>query len=748
MASAAALVAAGYALADETSAPASAEPSAAASLAAGTELPPITVEAPKAPPAKPASRAPAHQPPAQTSDATAGPNALTAEQAALDRQMKTMDQARENLLPKGGASSYTISRETIETQPQGDNAPIDKVILQAPGVSQDSAVSNPDFHVRNEYSNVQYRIDGVMLPDGVAGLGQVINTNFASNMSLLTGTLPAQYGLRTAGVLDITSRTFAAPEGDISIYGGSHGTFTPSFDYGGSTGYTQYFVTGRGNWNTVGIENPTPAYNAIHDDTEQGKFFGYVSTLIDNSTRFSVISGASYNAIQIPNIPSQAPLGNFPVPFSSSNLNEDEYERFVYDIAILQTKGSVIDTQLAVYYRYANVHFVPDIVGDLVFNDVASNVTRDSNLFGTQFDAAYRLNDAHTLRSGFSLSAEKTDVTNISTVLPVDPNTGAVLPTPVTITDANSLLGWNIGAYVQDEWRLTDKLTINTGLRFDQLYQFVDANQVSPRAAIIYKPVEGTSIHAGYARYFTPPAQVEATQSNTALFANTTNQAAVPLSDPVLPERSNYYDLGVDQRVLPGLDVGFDTYYKQTTDMLDDGQFGQAVVLTQLNFAKAFSEGAEFKAKYQNGDFKAYANFSYNVTRAIDPVSSQYLLDAAEHAYLLDHYHFTDDMQRMTGSAGASYRWDETLFSATMIYGSGLPCGFANLFHEPPYATVNIGASREFQLAPEDKPLTIRFDVVNLFDKVYELRDGSGIGVFAPQYGARRGFFLGLSQKF
>ena len=60
---------------------------------------------------------------------------------------------------------------------------------------------------------------------------------------------------------------------------------------------------------------------------------------------------------------------------------------------------------------------------------------------------------------------------------------------------------------------------------------------------------------------------------------------------------------------------------------------------------------------------------------------------------------------------------------------------------------VNLGVSREFQLAPGDKPITARFDIVNVFDQVYELRNGSGIGVFAPQYGARRGYYFGLSQK-
>jgi len=193
--------------------------------------------------------------------------------------------------------------------------------------------------------------------------------------------------------------------------------------------------------------------------------------------------------------------------------------------------------------------------------------------------------------------------------------------------------------------------------------------------------------------------------------------------------------------------MGIDAYYKIATDMIDDGQFGQAVVLTQFNWARGYSEGVEFKLKYQNGNFKAYANFSYSIARAIDAVSNQYLLDSATYTYLLGNYHYTDDMQLMTGSAGASYRWDKTLLTANLIYGSGLRSGFANMDHTTPYASVNLGVSREFQLAPGDKPLTVRFDIVNAFDQVYELRDGTGIGVFAPQFGPRRGFYVGLSKK-
>jgi opacity protein-like surface antigen len=83
-----------------------------------------------------------------------------------------------------------------------------------------------------------------------------------------------------------------------------------------------------------------------------------------------------------------------------------------------------------------------------------------------------------------------------------------------------------------------------------------------------------------------------------------------------------------------------------------------------------------------------------------------------------------------------------------MIYGSGLRDGDANIGTVPPYTQFNVGIAREFLLPNDPMPMTVRFDIINLFDTVYLIRDGSGIGVIAPQYGPRRGFFAGVSKKF
>lgn len=669
----------------------------------------------------------------------------------LWRENKDLDELRDShLLPKLGATAYLIDQSALQTLPQGKNTPMDKVLLQIPGVSYDSAISNPDFHVRNEYSNVQFRINGIQLPDGVSALGPVLETGFIGNLSLLDGTLPAQYGLRTAGVVDIATKAEFDPGGNLDIYAGSWDTLSPSIEYGGNAGETQYFLTGRYLQSSQGLENATPMQNPIHDRTTQEKFFGYGSTLLGDSSRLTYMAGGFVGHFQIPDVEGQEPLGYFGAStLSSTSLDENETDGFFFGVVALQTHHENVDTQLSFSTRYATVEFAPDLYGDLAFNDVASNVVRNSLIDGLQLDAADRLSDAHTLRAGLTFSVEETRVKDLSTVLPLGAD-GNPLPTPMTLNDYTAKTGWTAGGYVQDEWRMSPSVTLNTGLRFDQMNQFVSANQFSPRIALLFRPVADTTLHAGVSRYFTPPMQAQATPNNLTLFENTTQQASIPLDAPARPERATYFDLGVDQKLLAGLTVGLDVYYKRSTDTLDDGQFGQAVVLDEFNFARGFSRGAEFKINYTRGGLRTYANLSAEISKVKNVISHQYLIgDPVEFAYLAGHYTYASDAQTITASAGASYRWHSLLASLDGIYGSGLRAGFANEQHTPGYSQLNAAIARDFDPWRDPrKPLTLRFSVVNLFDRSYLLRAATGVGEFAPQYGPRRGLFVELNQAF
>ncbi len=680
------------------------------------------------------------------------PIVVTAERLedVLRKKSQQLDESRDReLLPKLGASTYNMDQQAVEALPQGKNTPLDTVLLQAPGVSHDSAISNPDFHIRNEYANVQYRIDGTLLPDGVSALGSVLETGFIGNLNLLDGTLPAQYGLRTAGVVDITTKAWFDRGGSLDVYGGTWDTLSPSIEYGGSAGRTQYFMTGRYLQSDQGLENATPAQDPIHDRTTQEKFFGYGSSLFGDSSRLSYMAGGFVGHFQIPDVVGQEPLGDYgPSTLSSTRLNENETDRFFFAVAALQTHDENLDTQFSVFTRYASIDFVPDVYDDLAFNDVASNVVRKSLLNGLQFDASDRLGEAHTLRVGVDVDVEKTQVDNLCTVLPLD-SAGVPLPDPLTLSDDTAKVGWTAGGYIQDEWRIRRDLTLNVGLRFDQMNQFVSANQFSPRLALLYKPFADTALHAGVSRYFTPPMQAQATPANLALYQNTSQQQAIPFADPVRPERATYFDIGVEQKLPANLSIGVDAYYKRSTDTLDDGQFGEAVVLEQYNYARGFSRGAELKLSYELGGLRSYANLSHEITMVKDVVSNQYLIgNAAELAYLATTYTYSSDAQTVSASAGVSYRWRSLLVSVDGIYGSGLRSGFANEQHSPGYTQWNGAITERFYPWQSKKPLSLRLSAINLFDHSYLLRSGTGIGEFAPQYGPRRGLFAEITQQF
>jgi outer membrane receptor protein involved in Fe transport len=497
-----------------------------------------------------------------------------------------------------------------------------------------------------------------------------------------------------------------------------------------------------------------------------------------------MVAGASYGRFQIPNTPGQTP--NFTAfgvsNFNSALLNENQLEQAYYGVAALQRSINGADVQLSYFTRYSSVHFTPDTIGDLVFNGVASDVFRSNFANGVTADAAYRLNEAHTLRGGLLLRTDASNVVNTNTLLPVVG--GVPVDAPFTAVDASKKLGYTLGFYVQDEWRITNSLILSSGLRYDQYWAYLSENQFSPRFSLTWKPFDTTTFHAGYARTFTPPEQVLAGPTNLALVQNTTQQPSVPFGGPVLAERADVYDVGAVQQVLPGLEVGVDAYYKKSTNLIDDGQFGAAYVLTAFNYAKGENVGVELSAKYKNGSFVGYANLAWARQLATIPVSNQFLFDNStplpdlggltEFQYLLTHWVYTDHSQFWTGSAGFAYQfcgrparaeeafawpragvlalssvsWCGIRLSSDMIAGSGLRNGDANISTVAPYSQINVGIAREFLLPNDPKPMTLRFDIVNLFDTIYAIRDGGGIGVFAPQFGPRRGYFAGISKKF
>src|SRR3989441_7872186 len=609
-----------------------------------------------------------------TEDAAASATLTLASRAPLDVAVaaKRLEEARIQIQPRIGASTYEFSKTEIEGQPGAENQTLSQVLLKAPGVTLDTT-SQGSIHVRNEHANVQYRINGVALPEGVTLFGKAggLSPRLASRVELITGALPAEFGLRTAGIVDVQTKSGAFdPGGYVGIYGGSHQWVQPSTEYRGSLGRFNYYLSGDYLHNSIGI-TPATRDHPIHDDTSQGHGFAYLEYLLDGTSKVSAILGTFVGHFQIPNSKDASPA--FTVDgidtFDSAKANETQLEQNYYAVLSYLKAESDLAYQIALFARYTDLHFHPDPLADLLFNGIAQDFHRSSIATGLQVDGSYVLTPTHTVRAGLLVSAERVSVQTTSSVEPAGgPDT------PFDIFHSTGKTAYSYSVYPQDAWHDFPTVTLNGGGRFDYYARFRDEWQISPRLNALWNATPTTTIHAGYARYFTPPPLVFTQSSTLNKFVGTTAEPATFKNTTIKAERANYLDAGVTQQIVPGLKVGLDLYYKQAEHQLDDGQFGAPVFVTPFNYKQGYNYGIELSATYVVGDFSAYGNLAAARQIATRVETAQALFSQDDLAFIQNHYIHTDHDQLITASAGAAYRWMAlgTVTSFDFLAGSGL----------------------------------------------------------------------------
>jgi outer membrane receptor protein involved in Fe transport len=708
-----------------------------------------------------AINSPAATPPANSSgEGTNPPMRLQTTVVTAD-----LDAAREQISPSLGAVAYKIGVNQIQSMSQGENSSFQQVLLHAPGVVQEEF---GEIHVRGDHGDIQYRINGVSLPESLNGFGQEIDPHLIHSVTLITGTMPAQFGDRTAGIIDVTTKTGAQLDGnELSLYGGSYDTIHPSGSFGGTTSNLDYFVTASYSHDNLGIDNTTSSGIPLHDVTAQEKLFGYFSHRFDATSRLALLLSGSYSDFEIPNRPGLAPPymnTENSTPADSSTINENQNEQNYYAVLSYQKSAGNLSAQVSAFSRDTGLRFSPDPVQDLLFNGNAATVDNSDFANGLQADASYTLGDHHTLRSGMLATYDIEQLNNTSAVFPsgtqfAPATSGEDLPgstpqsstTPETKTANGGNSGLTSGIYLQDEWRLSDELTLNYGLRYDRFdVSFDHEDQVSPRANLVWQIDHATSAHLGYARYFMPPTLQFIPLSTIQKFEYTTDAPFSGRDDPPKVERDHYFDAGLSRQITAPWQVTVDTFCKLARNLLDDGQFGSAVILNNFNYTSGTVYGAELSSTWTQGPFSACGNFSYVQTWAknIDSVENEFPNN--ELVYLSANSVQLDHQGRFTGSGGFSYtfRKDIRLYTDA-LYGNGLRAGFANLEKLPAYWTANAGVEYTWHVHSAGiREIKLRFDCLNLFDQVYEIRNGTGLGIAAPAYGPRRAFYGGITAVF
>ena len=661
---------------------------------------------------------------------------------ALNLPVNASRNRAQNGLSTSGASKYTLTSNDIANLPEGQATALNQVMLQMPGVALDQ---NQEIHIRGEHMGIQYQMNGILLPldmNNDPTFTQLLNSWFVRSVSLIDGVLPAQYGYRTSGVIDIHTKDGCdAGHNEATISGGQRDTAQGSFQLGGCDGKFSYYVTGMFLQSNLGFSSAVRVPDPIHDAVTQGQGFSYLTYTLSPAVKISLISGMTLSFNQFPNQSDLLPqfqLDNVnPAAHPSSAINSGLNQQDYYGLLALNGAfGRNWNYQLAYSAHYNSETFYPDQIGDLIYQGIASNVFTSDLSNTLQGDLTYHLGSAHTLRGGFYLGEYGVESDQTSRVFPI---VGGVIATsPISVTANLNKINLVYGVYMQDDWQITDRLGVNFGSRWDRVTGFTLDSQFSPTINFAYKLRGETTLHAGFARNFQVPNFQNVSPGIFKLLRNTTGALGTTAGGTTSPfaETDYTWDAGFTHRLTPHLLFAQDNYFRLDRHYLDEGQFGFVPIDAPFNYVRGNGWGVENSLTYNLENFTARANLFVAREEDIGVASGQYNFPPDELGSIGRHYIVLDHTPLVGASGGIAYRWNDYQFTFDGLFSSGLRGGYANQTALPKVWQFNLGAARDF-IVPGIGKFKDRIVLLNILDRTNLIRLANGIGVFQAAYAPR-----------
>jgi TonB dependent receptor-like, beta-barrel/TonB-dependent Receptor Plug Domain len=680
--------------------------------------------------------------------------ATTLASSPADREVIVVEGAR--ILSPGlsstGANDYLITSKNINDMPAGINTVLTDVVAQMPGVGIDQ---NQQVHIRDtEGSGFQYQINGVQVPFDIntnPPFISMINPLFIDRLDLVDGILPARFSYADGGVLDIKTKDGCEqPGGSATMYAGQRGMVQPSIQYAGCSadGRISYYGSALYSQNNLAFSSATPGANAYHDATNQGQAFGLVSYAINDTSKLTLMFSVSDSNNQLPNDPTLPALFTLAHAPNISAADINSYLNFRDYLGMVSYANAPTD-QLSYQLSYAvhsiNEMYDPDNAGELIYQGVATTASHKDFDNTLQGDLTYKL-EQHTITSGFYLGAYDVTANSSSLVFPADAAGNQTGSVPVTVVNHAHALNILSGIYINDLWQISPEWRLNIGVRRDELTGFTHGNQVDPTLNLSWMSSSDTTFHAGVARYFQVPSFEGISPKSPAAFANTTGAGPAGSTTP-LTEDDWEWDLGVVQKLLPGLTVSLDGFYEYTRHYLDAGQFGVVPIFAPFNYHHGNVWGGEAAFDYKVGDFSAYANVTLAKNYQTGVATGQFnFTEPGEVAYIDSHYIVLDHQPFIGIATGATYNWNSFKFSVQANYTSGLDTGFANTVPLPSTFHMNVGIERTFEIG--GYRFSNRVTMLNILDRTNLIRPAGGLGVFESAYGPRFTVYDALTVSF
>jgi outer membrane receptor protein involved in Fe transport len=660
--------------------------------------------------------------------------------------------------------TYSVSRKDIEELPRGNNIELADVLLTIPGAVNGTL---RQVHIRQDHANLQFRIDGVPIPDTVSSVfSDVISPRTWERANFILGGPEAQFGNRTAAVIDVTTKSGTDPAvGSVQYLGGSNETINPSFEYGGTVGSAfRFYLQNSFTSTNRGLDPPTLGKTNFHNQSNRNQTFLRGDWQVNNQNNVTWLFLNSIAKLQIPTRPDLTPndtivdliRGDNPgfVPVGSQHVDEYQKETNQYSHVVWRHDWNTSQSfSLAGYFRHTRATFNTDPLNVLAFTQdpeepfSAGSQDRFAYSGGIRFDYTQRLNPDHLIKAGIQIDrTQAVNKTRLSAFLRdgVGDPTGGV----VSRNGDSRTIGWREEFWIQDQWTPWEQWTFNIGVRFDQIQALTNDRQVSPRLGATYALTPNHVFRAFYGRLFTPP-NLEAVRFAQLNTIGTTAEPENLTNRTVKPERAHYFEIGSSHALSEWVTVELTGFYKLSKNLSDAGQFGTTPLLNFFAFKQGWQRGVDFavKAKFMDNLY-GRANVAWGQCRGKKLQSGHFLLHQDE----IDDINsrsgvFCDHMQLVTSSAVLTYRpFVHTTMTGQMLFGSGLRTAEAgkktNSGNSPSHTTYNLSIDQVVSLWDNYK-MVLGFDVINVLDQQVFLNQGEGsIGLGVSHANLPRSYFF------
>ena len=520
---------------------------------------------------------------------------------------------------------------------------------------------NAVLHPRGSEYQTQFVIDGIPLTDNRSpSFGPEIGADDIESASIYTAGIPAEYGRKMGGVVELNTHRDATPglHGQLIFSGGSYDTLSSYGRLQDVWGKNALSVSASGSM-TSHYLNPVVPQNYTNRGTT-GDFSAQYERDLSANEQISLNVRHELSRFLIPNELIQQEAGQRQNGDNFETLGSVSFRKTFSADSLLTLAGMVRDN-----------------ANGLSSNDLSTPIIafQQNHFREGYFKSTFSLHHGvHELKAG--IEADTTFLHENFNYTITDP-TQFDDSTPPTLSFLDSRPDLEQSAFVEDSIRL-DKWTVSAGLRWDHYQLLLNQNAFSPRLSIgRYLPSLNMVLHASYDRIFQTPSFENILISSSPEIQALNSQF---LRLPVQPSRGNYYEGGLSKGLYGRARLDLNVYRRDERNYADDDQLLNTGVSYPIAFDKAVIYGAEAKLDLvQTRNLSGFVSYSWMVGNVWYPVTGGLFLgDDAAAALTQSSGHFPDSQdQRNTIRTRFEYRLAPRLWVASgASYGSGLPFEF------------------------------------------------------------------------